>query len=294
LAAKFSIGNRIRALFQARRAEASLYDELEDLLIEADVGASLAVELVGELKARTAKERPRDESGVIAILKELMNVHLRPGEPVLKHDALNVFLVCGVNGVGKTTSIGKLARYYQKNAGMTGIVLGAADTFRAAAIDQLVVLGERLGVRVVRQAPNADPGAVVYDTLESAKNRNDALVIIDTSGRMHTREYLVRELAKIHKIIGGRTGPHTLYHKLLVIDTTTGQNALRQAEVFHDALGIDSLLLAKFDSSAKGGIAVAIGRNLGLPFSFVGTGESLDDLQPFNREAFLDSLFNGV
>jgi fused signal recognition particle receptor len=289
---KFSLGERLRRVFQRPAQDAGLYGELEDLLVEADVGAAVAATLVAELKNEAKENRVSGEEETVALLKRLMGRWVLAAEIVPVKDALTVILVLGVNGVGKTTTIAKLAAFYRERYGLEDIVLGAADTFRAAAADQLALWGERLGLKVVRQAQGADPGAVVFDSLESAKSKKAQLLFVDTSGRMHNKEQLVRELQKINKIVTSRLEPGGRYHKMLVIDATTGQNALRQAEVFQAALGIDSIALAKFDSSAKGGIAVAIGKELALPVSFVGNGERLGDIEPFRREAYLASLFD--
>lgn len=289
---RFGLGERIRRLFGGDAAGSDFYDHLEDLLVEADVGAALAARFVAELKQGAKDISIKSETDITGFLKKQMAQYLLPFDLCLKKDVLNVILVCGVNGVGKTTTIGKLVRFFQSRFGMKNIILCAADTFRAAATEQLVLWGERLGAKVIRQGQHADPGAVVFDALESARAKNAEVVIIDTSGRMHTKDHLVKELAKINKIVNGKIPPGCVYRKLLVIDTTTGQNALRQAEVFHEVLGLDAIILAKYDSSAKGGIAVAIGRELKLPFSFVGTGEKPDDLEFFRTEEFISSLFD--
>jgi fused signal recognition particle receptor len=207
----------------------------------------------------------------------------------LDPERLNVFLVLGVNGVGKTTTIAKLAQYYRAAAGTEGIVLAAGDTFRAAAIEQLALHGERLGMRTVKQIPGADPGAVIYDALESARSRGDRLVLADTAGRMHSKQNLVNELAKIDKIVKNRAAD-AVYRRILVIDATTGQNALRQAEIFHEAVGLDAIILAKYDSTAKGGILVPIARELGIPCAFLGRGETYDSLVPFDARTYLAEL----
>jgi len=191
--------------------------------------------------------------------------------------------------VGKTTTIAKLAQWYRRSQGIESTVLVAGDTFRAAAIDQLRLLGERLGLPVVAQEPGADPGAVIFDGIASARARGAELVIADTAGRLHNREALVKELAKIDRIVRAKA-PGDASRRLLVLDATTGQNALAQAEVFHAAVGIDALVLAKYDSTAKGGMVVPISRTLGVPFAFVGVGEKPDDLEPFDVERYLESL----
>jgi fused signal recognition particle receptor len=288
---KFSLGGRLRALFRRPDSDA-LFDDLLDLLIEADVGAAVAAALVADVKRETRERRAPGEKDPVAICKDLIRPWISAADVVPVKNALNVVLVLGVNGVGKTTTIAKLASHYRERHGLDEIVLAAADTFRAAAADQLALWGERLGLKVVRQAHGADPGAVVFDALESAKSKRARLLLIDTSGRMHNKEQLVRELEKIDRIASTRRDPAGLYHRMLVIDATTGQNALRQAEVFKAAPGVDSIVLAKFDSTAKGGIAAAIGKELGLPVSFIGKGERLEDLEPFRTEEYLASLFD--
>jgi fused signal recognition particle receptor len=289
---KFSLGERLRSIFRLQAYDASLFNELEDVLVEADVGAAVAAALVVELKKASQEKRVSGEKDLISLLKELMGRWVSAAEIVPVKNALNVILVLGVNGVGKTTTIAKLAAYFRARHGVANIILGAADTFRAAAGEQLALWGDRLGLKVVRMEQGADPGAVVFDSLESAKSKKAEMLIIDTSGRMHNKEHLVKELVKINKIVTSRLEPGGLYHKMLVIDANTGQNALRQAEAFQAALRLDSVVLAKFDSSAKGGIAVAIGKELGLPVSFIGSGEQPEDLEPFRCEAYLDSLFD--
>ncbi len=289
---KFNLGERLRTLFHPSSLSTAFYDDLEDLLVEADVGGNTAAGLVSQLKKTVQSKRPAAEGDIVRLLKESMRPWLRPAVIPVSPGALTVCLVCGVNGVGKTTTIGKLASYFRTHGQAQQVIFSAADTFRAAAGEQLALLGERLDIKVIRQNQGADPGAVVFDSLASAITRQADLLLIDTSGRMHNKEHLVKELAKIDKIVTGKLDPGGTYHKLLVIDATTGQNALRQAEAFHVAIGIDSIVLAKFDSTAKGGSVVAIGKELGLPFSFVGSGEKMTDITPFDTDAFLAALFD--
>jgi fused signal recognition particle receptor len=281
-----SLGARLRDLFGS--PDRDFYEELEDILIEGDIGPVTAASVIdlarAEVRSRSSKDRDRFFQLLRAQLGE--KLQLESLEPV--EGAVNLILVLGVNGVGKTTTIAKLAHYFTKQREKR-VLLAAADTFRAAAIDQLVVWGERLAVPVVRQDPGSDPGAVVFDAISSALANRVDLIVADTAGRMHNKAHLVKELGKIDKIAAGRL-PSSSYKKVLVIDATTGQNALRQAEVFHEAIGVDSIIVAKSDSTAKGGIVVAIARDLGIPFSFIGVGEKLDDLEPFDREAYLNRL----
>lgn len=282
---KMGLGNRIRNLFRGKKIDESFFEELEDILIEGDVGAQTTVDLVDELRAAGI----RDADALRADLKNRLHQLLIPVEVGLTPGKLNFILVLGVNGVGKTTSLAKLARMFSDTYNTDKIILSAGDTFRAAAIDQLKIHGERLGFRVVSQEHGSDPGAVIFDSIDSAVSRDMDLVLADTAGRMHNKQHLVAELAKIDKIIGARVD-RDCYHKLLVIDANTGQNGFRQAEAFHEAIGVDSIFLAKYDSSAKGGIVVAIAKQLGIPVSFVGTGEKAGDIQRFNAEQYLNEL----
>ena len=199
-----------------------------------------------------------------------------------------MFLILGVNGVGKTTSIAKLAQYYTDKG--YKVMLAAADTFRAAAVDQLDIHAERLGIRIVKQKTGSDPGAVVYDAVTSAMSQGEEIILVDTAGRMHNKENLMRELQKINKVIAGRGVKEENYKKLIVIDSTTGQNGLSQTLLFNNAVPLDGVILSKYDSAAKGGALVQIGQQLSLPIAFVGTGETYRDIHPFDREEFLNSL----
>jgi fused signal recognition particle receptor len=283
------LGARLKDLFTRSPEGEEFYGELEDLLIESDMGSAATMEAVDELRRRARSEKLRDRDGFLAALAEILQGYLSQARIELDPERLNVFLVLGVNGVGKTTTIAKLAQYYRAAAGTEGIVLAAGDTFRAAAIEQLALHGERLGMRTVKQAPGADPGAVIYDALESARSRGDRLVLADTAGRMHSKQNLVNELAKIDKIVKNRAAD-AVYRRILVIDATTGQNALRQAEIFHEAVGLDAIILAKYDSTAKGGILVPIARELGIPCAFLGRGETYDSLVPFDARTYLAEL----
>ncbi len=284
------IGRRLREIFQGREFDEGFYQELEDAMIEADMGVGVASEASAYLRRAVQEEHLRTRAEILSTLKGWLAEFLRAGEIPLEADTLTVLLVLGVNGVGKTTTIAKLAHYFRAHKGVDDIVLVAGDTFRAAAIDQLKVLGGRLGLPVVAQEPGADPGAVIYDGISFAIARGARLVIADTAGRLHNKEALVKELAKIDKIVRARV-PHAAYRKVLVLDATTGQNSLAQAEVFHAAVGVDSIVLSKCDSTAKGGMLVPICRQLAIPFSYLGMGEKLDDLEVFQPLAYLDSLF---
>ena len=285
------IAGRIRRLIARDSGETrAFYEDLEDLLIEADFGAAAAVQLVDELRERRSGVKENwDGERCIDELKAILRPSLvqAPVEP--PDEGLGLYLVLGVNGVGKTTTIAKMARRFI-NEGKGPVTLAAADTFRAAAVEQLALHARRVGARLVKQDAGSDPGAVVHDALSSALSRKDRVVIADTAGRMHNRTNLVKELAKIDRIAHQKIGKQGVYRKILVIDATTGQNGLRQAEIFNEAVGVDALVISKFDSSARGGPAAAIGRTLGLPFAYIGRGEGLDDLDPFDPDEYLNHL----
>lgn len=273
-----TFGGRLRTWFSRAAAwrEAD-FDALEDTLLEADFGPRLAAEVVDEVRS----ERPRDWQQLQAALEEILQNTIATTVVMPRRRQLTVVLMLGVNGVGKTTALAKLAHRYRRSH---TVMLAAADTFRAAAIDQLVRHGERLGVPVVRQERGADAAAVVFDAITSARARGTELLLVDTAGRMHNRADLVAELRKLVRVAEQRA--EGAVHHLLALDATTGQNAVEQARVFHEAVRVDSLLLTKFDSSARGGTAFAVSRQLGLPFSLLGTGEGMEDLQVFDAQRF--------
>lgn len=268
-----------------------LWDDLEESLLGADVGPSTSLWLIDQLRKRANDEQMRTGSQVQTALREELTLLL--GKPssfrFSSSSPLTVILVIGVNGSGKTTSIAKIA-HRLTNEGRK-VVLAAADTFRAAAIDQLKVWGERVNVPVISQNPGADPGAVVYDSLQAAQSRGADVLIIDTAGRLHTKFNLMEELKKINKIIRKFVpdGPHEL---LMVIDATTGQNALLQARQFAQDIGLTGVVVTKLDSTAKGGFAFAVADDLGVPIKFIGTGEKVEDLEPFEPSYFVEALFS--
>ena len=264
------------------------YDELEESLVIADMGAETTMEAVEELKDRCKARKIRDVEGARVCMREILAEYLTVGDPrVCMDTAPAVVLFIGVNGVGKTTSIGKLAALW-KGQGKK-VLLCAGDTFRAAAADQLTIWAERAGVEIIKQHEGADPAAVVYDAMSAAKARRADLVLVDTAGRLHNKQNLMNELGKISRVID-RECPGTSRETLLVLDATTGQNGLIQAKQFAQAAGITGIVLTKLDGTAKGGIVVAIARELGVPVKFVGVGEGVDDLRPFDAAAFTEAL----
>ena len=278
----------LRRLLEGSSIDGSSWDEVEETLIAGDVGARLALEVVEAARAR------RDPAGPFAAVRRELASRLvaeppgRPPAPGVPGTPAVILLV-GVNGTGKTTTLGKLAHRYAAD-GMR-VVLAAADTFRAAAIDQLRVWGERSGCEVVAHAPGADPGAVVFDALDAAVARGADVVLVDTAGRLHTKSNLMEELAKLRRIVDRRL-PGTPVETLFVLDATTGQNGLAQAVAFHESVGLTGIVLTKLDSTAKGGIVFAIGAALGIPVRFVGIGERIGDLVPFDPDRFVAALFD--
>ena len=286
---KKSFGEKLKSLFsKGSTINDDFYDELTDMLVEGDIGAKTAFEVVDELQSLCSKEKIREEAGIVAKLKELLLRDVKALYLAPEEGKQNVWMMLGVNGVGKTTSAAKLADYF-KGRGVENLVLASADTFRAAAIEQLAMHGERLGVRVVSHQHGSDPSAVVFDAADALRAAGPGLVIADTAGRLHNKENLVRELQKIDRTCSLKADENC-YKKILVIDATTGQNALRQAEVFNEAVKIDAIIMTKYDSTAKGGVAVSIGRELGLPVAFVCTGEGYKDIGPFDAEAYINDF----
>lgn len=286
---KESFGEKLKNLFSKKSTmNDDFYDDLTDLLVEGDIGAKTAFTLVEELETVCSKEKIKDEKDIILKLKELLLRDVKDFDLEPAKDKVNVWMVLGVNGVGKTTSVAKLANYY-KAAGLENLVLASADTFRAAAIEQLQMHGDKIGVRVVSHQHGSDPSAVVFDAADAIRSKGNGLVLADTAGRLHNKENLVRELQKIDRTCRTKAD-EGCYKKILVIDATTGQNALRQAEVFNEAVGLDALIMTKYDSTAKGGVAVTIGKELGLPVAFICTGEKYPDIAKFNAEKYINDF----
>lgn len=285
-------GRLDRLLLGKKEITDDLMDELEEILFTADVGVATAQELIGSLREAVARKELDNPQELKRILREHMLSFL--DIPTVEHalptsgDPI-IIMVVGVNGVGKTTTIGKVA-HGLKSEGKE-VMLVAADTFRAGAVEQLVIWGERTGAEVIRQATGADPSAVVFDALTAAHFRGVDVVIIDTAGRLHTKVNLMEELRKIHRVTS-RKFPGAPHEVWLVLDSTTGQNAISQAEQFHKTLGVTGIILTKLDGTAKGGIVVGISRQLGIPVKYIGIGEKAEDLHPFNASDFVDAIFD--
>jgi fused signal recognition particle receptor len=283
--------NRVVGLFEGRQIDEDLWEELEEILIQADVGFDTTSGIVERVRERVDTGHVRDANKAQQILREEMVAALRTkngdGRLNLTPGRLNVVLVVGVNGTGKTTTIAKLSRLLQGQG--RRVALAAGDTFRAAAIDQLKIWGERAGVPVIAHQPGGDPGAVVFDAMQAAPARGADTLIVDTAGRIHTKFNLMEELKKVRRVVT-KIDPEAPHEVLLVLDATTGQNALSQARHFTEAVNVTGLVIAKLDGTAKGGIVFAIAHELGIPIKFVGTGEHLDDLAEFDPEDFVNAL----
>ncbi len=280
---------KIDNLFKSfRKVDEELFEELEELLISADIGVNTTEEILDELrdtvKENNIKESDEVKAKLFEMLKELIGRH----EPLKLDTKPSVILVIGVNGVGKTTSIGKISKELKSEG--KKVVVAAADTFRAAAAEQLTVWCERAGVDIVKQAAGADPASVVFDAINSAKSKNADVLIVDTAGRLHNKKNLMDELAKIDRVIS-RELSGCSKETLLVLDATTGQNAVMQAKEFKGASDITGLILTKLDGTAKGGIVLSIKKELGIPVKFIGVGEKIDDMKPFDADEFAKALF---
>ncbi len=276
------------ALHGKNEIDEEFYEELEEILVMSDVGVNTATEIVDKLKDVVFKKNLRKAKHVKEEIRNIVAELLSGGEELDMITVPSVILVIGVNGVGKTTSIGKMAAMFKAEG--KKVILGAADTFRAAAIDQLEIWADRAGVDIVKHKEGAVPAAVVFDTIAAGKARNADIIICDTAGTLHNKKNLMEELAKIYRVID-RQLPYADREVLLVLDATTGQNAVNQAKEFKDVAEITGIILTKLDGTAKGGVVLAIKNDLKVPVKFIGVGEGIDDLRPFNSKAFADGLF---
>ena len=280
------LSTKMRMLFSKNKLGDEFYEELEEILISADVSVATAEKVVEGVKERAMAERLKDSDYVTGLLKEVLTNMLRDAEvPEIGFPC--VIMVVGVNGVGKTTTIGKLANYYITHG--KSVTVAAADTFRAAAAEQLSVWADRAKVRIVRHEEGSDPSAVVFDAASSAKAKKTDVLIIDTAGRLHVKDNLMKELEKMSRVVE-REYPDADFLKLLVLDATTGQNALSQAKTFDDAVGLDGLIITKLDGTAKGGFVFSLADELSLPVLYAGVGEKIGDLEKFDSAAFVDAI----
>lgn len=284
---------RVKTVFRGRlRVDEDVFDQLEEILIEADLGVETTMRVLDDMRKTAREQRLDSAEALYRVLEDELAQLLDQGDHTARFTAEtkpHVTLLTGVNGTGKTTTAGKLAARLKADG--RSVLLGAADTFRAAAADQLAIWSERTGAGLIRHKEGADPAAVAYDTIEAAIARNTDCVLIDTAGRLHTKVNLMEELKKIQRVLKKRL-PDAPHEVLLVLDATTGQNGLQQARVFTEALNVTGIVLTKLDGTAKGGIVIAIQRELGIPIKFIGVGEAVEDLQPFNPKEFVEALFD--
>ena len=286
-----SMARKVDAIVNSfTKIDEELFEELEETLIMSDVGVATSAEICRRLRAAVKQRGVTDAAEVRELIKEIIADMLAGGEALSISTKPSIVLVIGVNGVGKTTTIGKLAASLKAQGKQ--VLLGAADTFRAAAIDQLQVWADRAGVEMVRQSEGADPAAVVFDAITAGRARGGAVSICDTAGRLHNKKNLMDELSKISRVIQ-REAPGCDVEVLLVLDATTGQNALNQARQFKEAAGITGIILTKLDGTARGGVVIGIRQELEVPIKYIGVGEQVDDLRPFNAADFVDALFGG-
>ena len=285
---------KLKEMLLGKTINDDLYEELEELLIQSDIGMNMTMQLVKELESSVSRKKLKTSEQIYDELKELLKAKLIYNDEEntklkLKNGKLNILLVVGVNGVGKTTSIGKIAKKLKDNG--KKVIIGAGDTFRAAAIEQVEEWGKRTGVEVIKQAHGSDPAAVIFDTVKTAKNRGFDVAILDTAGRLHNKRDLMKELEKINKIIREQSG-ETDFETLLVIDSTTGQNGLEQARIFNEIVDLTGIILTKFDGTAKGGIIFPITSELKKPIKFIGVGEGIEDLREFDKKEFVEAMFD--
>lgn len=284
---KDGFAKKLNGLFAKDKIGEEFYDELEEILISSDVSVKTAMEIVDEIRDTAIKEKCKDKDYVIELLKNELFETLDYAEPIDFTPPVAIMVV-GVNGVGKTTTIGKLANKFVKDG--KSVTIAAADTFRAAATDQLSVWADRAKVRIIKSDEGADASAVVFDAVSSAKARNTDVLIIDTAGRLHVKANLMEELKKMDRVLRREYGQAKIV-KLIVLDATTGQNAYSQVDAFNQAVGIDGIVLTKIDGTAKGGFIISLSYELEVPVCFVGTGEKIDDIEDFNAKEFIDALF---
>ena len=284
---KESLAKKLSTLFATNELDEFFYEDLESILLSSDIGATATEKIIEEVKKAAKKNRIKKAEDINDVIKEILISMLAPVDNINNLKSPTVIMVVGVNGVGKTTTIGKLAHHYKKQK--KNVMVVAGDTFRAAAADQLTEWSNRAGVKIVKQGEGADPSAVVFDAIASAKAKRADVLIVDTAGRLHNKVGLMDELGKISRVIS-REWPEADFKKYIVLDATTGQNALNQVETFNEYVTIDGIILTKVDGTAKGGVVIAINQTLNKPVLFIGVGEGMEDLKPFNPKEFVDGI----
>ena len=284
---KDSLASKISSLFSSNKIGEDFYEELEEILISSDISLSTSMDIVDELREVVKENKIKEKEQVVSELKQILK-NVFENTPCDQIETPAVIMMIGVNGVGKTTTVGKLAKYFSDKK--KSVTLAVADTFRAAAGDQLTVWAERAKVKIIKQAEGADPSSVIFDAVDSAKAKKTDVLLIDTAGRLHNKVNLMEELKKMARVVE-KNYPDANFYKLIVLDATTGQNAVQQAKMFDEAIGIDSVVLTKLDGTAKGGFVVSLCNDEDIPVSFVGTGETIDDIEPFDGDDFVEAIF---
>lgn len=289
---KESLGKRILGIFKRKTIDEDFYDELEEVLIDSDVGIETTLDIINQLKKNVKEKKLKSNNELVQNFKEIVEDIIIDPDFEIGKDKLNIIFVVGVNGVGKTTSIAKLSNSFKSKG--NNVIIAACDTFRAAAVEQLTEWADRIGIHIVKN-DNNDPGSVLYQAIDQAISKKAEVLIVDTAGRLHNRQNLMKEIEKLNRIIDKKTGDVDITKEnMLVIDANTGQNAYKQADDFHKIIKIDSIFLAKLDSTSKGGIVIPISHNLKIPVKYCGLGEKLDDIIQFEKHDYIESIIGDI
>ncbi len=290
---KESLGKKILGIFKSNKIDEGFYDELEEVLIDADVGIETTLDIIKNLKEQVKERKIKTQSELVKLFKTIITDTIKDPEFIIEDGKLNIIFVVGVNGVGKTTSIAKLA-YLLKNEGRS-VIISACDTFRAAAVEQLTEWSNRIDVPIVKKEQGSDPGSVLYQAIDQAKAKQSEILIVDTAGRLHNKQNLMKEIEKLNRIIDKKTPEIGITKEnMLVIDANTGQNAYKQAEDFNSFISIDNIFLAKLDSTSKGGIVIPISHNLKIPIKYCGVGEKIDEIIPFDKTEYIETIIGSL
>ncbi len=290
---KESLGKKILGIFKSNKIDEGFYDELEEVLIDADVGIETTLDIIKNLKEQVKERKIKTQSELVKLFKTIITDTIKDPEFIIEDGKLNIIFVVGVNGVGKTTSIAKLA-YLLKNEGRS-VIISACDTFRAAAVEQLTEWANRIDVPIVKKEQGSDPGSVLYQAIDQAKAKQSEILIVDTAGRLHNKQNLMKEIEKLNRIIDKKIPEIGITKEnMLVIDANTGQNAYKQAEDFNSFISIDNIFLAKLDSTSKGGIVIPISHNLKIPIKYCGVGEKIDEIIPFDKTEYIETIIGSL
>lgn len=290
---KESLGKKILGIFKSNKIDDEFYDELEEVLIDADVGIETTLDIIKDLKAQVKEKKIKKQDELVKLFKQIISDTIKDPSFFIEDGKLNIIFVVGVNGVGKTTSIAKLANLL-KNDGRK-VIIGACDTFRAAAVEQLTEWSNRIDVDIVKKEQDSDPGSVLYQAIDQAISKKSEILIVDTAGRLHNKQNLMKEIEKLNRIIDKKTSEIGITKEnMLVLDANTGQNAYKQAEDFNSFISIDNIFLAKLDSTSKGGIVIPISHNLKIPIKYCGIGEKIDEIIPFEKDEYIETIIGSL